>query len=157
MANEEKIQQELIKKFPILENRIKIQRERRIFADVPLEVFQEVFAYAVKQMAFPMLVTITGLDEGSTFGFIYHLSKENGIILNLKTSLPKDNPVIKTVTEYFPSAILYEREIVDLLGAKVEGLPEGRRYPLPDEWPLGQHPLRKDWKPDTPAKIPEVK
>jgi Ni,Fe-hydrogenase III component G len=36
---------------------------------------------------------------------------------------------------------------MDLLGIKVEGLPEGRRYPLPDNWPQGQYPLRKDWDP----------
>ena len=67
-------------------------------------------------------------------------------MLNLKTTVPKDKPVIKTVTDYFKQAVLYERELEDLLGMKVEGLPEGRRYPLPDNWPVGDHPLRKDWK-----------
>jgi len=38
---------------------------------------------------------------------------------------------------------------MDLFGAKVEGLPEGPRYPLPDDWPKNQFPLRKDWKPDS--------
>jgi membrane-bound hydrogenase subunit beta len=33
-----------------------------------------------------------------------------------------------------------------LLGAQVEGLPQSSRYPLPDNWPKGQFPLRKDWK-----------
>ena len=32
-----------------------------------------------------------------------------------------------------------------MLGIKVEGLVPGRRYPLPDDWPKGQYPLRKDW------------
>jgi Ni,Fe-hydrogenase III component G len=32
-----------------------------------------------------------------------------------------------------------------MLGVNVEGLPEGKRYPLPDDWPDGQYPLRKDW------------
>ena len=67
-------------------------------------------------------------------------------ILNLKTGVPKENPVLKTIIGYFRGAEIYERELVDLLGVKVEGLPEGKRYPLPDDWPLDQHPLRKDWK-----------
>ena len=46
----------------------------------------------------------------------------------------------------FPGAELYERELVDMFGISVEGLPAGNRYPLPDDWPQGQHPLRKDWK-----------
>ena len=35
-----------------------------------------------------------------------------------------------------------------MFGIKVEGLPEGERYPLPDGWPEGQYPLRKDWNKD---------
>jgi Ni,Fe-hydrogenase III component G len=35
---------------------------------------------------------------------------------------------------------------VDLLGIKVNGLASGHRYPLPDNWPKGEYPLRKDWK-----------
>ena len=61
--------------------------------------------------------------------------------------VPKDEPVLQTVTGYFPAAELYEREMVDLLGMQVQGLPPGTRYPLPDGWPAGQYPLRKDWKP----------
>ena len=50
------------------------------------------------------------------------------------------------MSDRFPAAHIYERELVDLLGAKVEGLPPGNRYPLPDDWPEVQYPLRKDWK-----------
>jgi membrane-bound hydrogenase subunit beta len=52
------------------------------------------------------------------------------------------------VTGMFPAADCYERELVDLLGFEVQGLPPGNRYPLPDGWPDGQHPLLKDWKID---------
>jgi len=109
--------------------------------------FAEVFDYAVKQMKFLHLCTITGLDEGENLAFIYHLAQDSGILLNLKTSVPKDNPVLKTVMPYFAGAEIYERELVDLLGAKIQGLPAGHRYPLTDDWPKGQFPLRKDWKP----------
>ncbi|MEI6093142.1 MAG: NADH-quinone oxidoreductase subunit C, partial [bacterium] len=61
------------------------------------------------------------------------------------TYAPKSNPVIKTITDTFPGGDLYERELTDLLGAKIDGLPNGIRYPLPDGWPEGQYPLRKDW------------
>jgi len=54
--------------------------------------------------------------------------------------------VIKTITDIFPPADIYERELEDLLGAKVDGLGDGKRYPLPDDWPKGEYPLRKDWK-----------
>jgi Ni,Fe-hydrogenase III component G len=78
--------------------------------------------------------------------FIYHLAQDTGILLNIKISVPKASPVLMTVSGYFPGAEIYEREVVDLLGAKVEGLPPGNRYPLIDDWPAGQYPLRKDWQ-----------
>jgi Ni,Fe-hydrogenase III component G len=67
-------------------------------------------------------------------------------MLNLKTWVLKENAAIKTVTDTFSAADIYEREISDLLGIKMEGLAPGRRYPLPDDWPDGEYPLRKDWK-----------
>jgi Ni,Fe-hydrogenase III component G len=76
---------------------------------------------------------------------MYHLATEAGVVLTLVTTAPKDGPGPQTVTPYFPHAELYEREVVDLLGIQIQGLPEGNRYPLPDGWPEGQHPLRKDW------------
>ncbi|MDD5594820.1 MAG: NADH-quinone oxidoreductase subunit C, partial [Candidatus Omnitrophica bacterium] len=66
---------------------------------------------------------------------------------NLKVSVPKENPVIKSIIGIFPGAEIYERELIDLFGAKVEGLPEGNRYPLTDDWPKDEYPLRKDWRP----------
>ena len=39
--------------------------------------------------------------------------QENGIVLNLSTSVPKEKPVLKTITAYFPAAEAYEREVVD--------------------------------------------
>ena len=146
MTTEENIQSELIKKFAFLDGKIRIQRPRRVFADVGLENFQKVFEYALKNLSFVILCTITGLDEGTTLGFIYHIVREDGIILSIKVSVDRNNPVIKTITGYFANADIYERELMDLLGAKVEGLPEGNRYPLSDDWPTDEYPLRKDWK-----------
>jgi Ni,Fe-hydrogenase III component G len=152
MTNEEHIQQDLIQQFPFLDGKVRIQRPRRVWADVPNEHFREVFEFAVKKLEFVILSTMTGLDEGEQMGFLYHLARENGIILNIKIQAAKSSPVIKTVTDLFPAAELYEREVEDLLGAKVEGLAPGRHYPLPDDWPVGEFPLRKDWKFVTPEQ-----
>ena len=70
----------------------------------------------------------------------------NILMLNIRISVDRNNPVIKTITHDFPGADIYEREVMDLLGAKVEGLPPGKRYPLSDDWPTDEYPLRKDWK-----------
>jgi Ni,Fe-hydrogenase III component G len=146
MTNEEKIQQALIGRFPFLEGKIRLQRARRIWVDVPAESFDEVFAFIVKDLTFPILCTMTGQDEGERLSILYHLAHMDGITLNLKVSVPRDKPEWKSVAAYFPGGVLYEREIADLFGVQFQGLPPGPRYPLPDDWPAGQYPLRKDWK-----------
>ena len=143
---EENIKQELEKKFSYLKDKITIQRPRRIFVEALQDNLFEIIDCLVKDMGFLALSAITGMDEGETFGVIYHLKKEGSILLNLRIHIPRNNPKLKTVTGYFLEADAYERELVDLLGIKVDGLPPGNRYPLPDNWPEGEFPLRKDWK-----------
>lgn len=146
MALEEQIINEIKDKFPYLSGKMVQKRIRRIDALVPLENFAEVFSYLHDNLSFNELSAITGLDEANNFAVIYHLVKGGSIVLSLKVQLPKENPEIKTVTKCFPAADAYERELVDLLGINVVGLPQGHRYPLPDNWPASSYPLRKDWK-----------
>ena len=151
--NQEDILQNLVKKFPLLEGKIRAPRARRIFIDDITANFDEVFDYAIKELEFSILLTITGMDEGERIAFAYHIARIDGTILTIKKSAPKADPVINTIIPKFFSADIYERELVDLLGVRVAGLPEGNRYPLPDDWPKGEYPLRKDWK--KPAKLEE--
>ncbi len=146
MNEEENIRQELEEKFDCLKGAVVLQRKRRIFADIPLEKFSEVFVYAVEGLGFKALSAITGLDSGEAFSVIYHLNREGEIVLSLRVNLKKENPEINSVAAHFASADIYERELVDLLGIRVLGLAPGNRYPLPDNWPKDEHPLRKDWK-----------
>jgi membrane-bound hydrogenase subunit beta len=146
---EETIRQSLIAAFPSLAEAVRIQRARRIWVETPLEQFHQILEHCADKLGVNILLTITGLDQVEDYGVIYHIAGPSGVIVNLKVKLPKDKAVLRSVTPRFPSAEAYERELKDLLGIEVTGLPEGPRYPLPDKWPDGQYPLRKDWKPDT--------
>ena len=159
MANEQEVKQELITKFSIPEDKIVVQRARRIFAEIPIGRFREIMEYVIYTMKFDSLGTITGTDDGPNFGATYHMAHQDGTVLSLRIFTPRENPIIKTITDIYPAATMYERELVDLLGIKVEGLPKGERYPLPDDWPADEHPLRKDWKkqPTTSGQAEEKK
>ena len=153
MSEEEDVQKGLEEKFAYLREKIVIKRPRRIFVDVDFDHFGETFEYVVRHLGFSELSAMTGIDDVEKMGVIYHLAREGRIVLNLRTHFSREKPVIKTITEYFPAADIYERELEDLFGIKVEGLPPGHRYPLPDDWPQGEHPLRKDWK--KPSELKE--
>ena len=143
--NEEKIISEIKQTFGISDENIRVARARRIFMEVPEEKFIPLINHLFRRMDFKRLASLTGQDEGETMTVYYHLSRFDGTMLNLKRRVPKNNPVLSSIQEWFPGGVIYEREIKDLLGFIINNLPEGERYPLPDGWPDGQHPLRKDW------------
>jgi membrane-bound hydrogenase subunit beta len=150
MSEATEIKEALEARFPALKDAVRIQREKRLWTAADKALFREVFTYAADELGFTILCTITGLDLGAELGFLYHMARESGVMLNIEGRCPKTESW-GTVTDRFPGAADYEREIVDLLGARIDGLPPGARYPLPDDWPEDEHPLLKDWKPRTGA------
>ena len=148
MQTENEIVEKLCGEFGFLQDKIYVQRQKRIFTGfLAKEEFEQVLHYAHDELGFYRASHVVGTDEGGDLGFIYLLSNEDGIILALKEKAPKSDPVINSMTDIYPSLELHERELVDLFGAVVEGLPEGPSYPLPDGWPKGSYPMRKDWDP----------
>jgi len=124
-----------------------IQRMRRVWAETPRERFIEALTYLRDELEFNSLCTVTGLDMGDQYQLIYHLARKDGIMLSLKENAPKSDPVFDTGTDLYKGGVLYELEARNLLGLTIHGIPDDIRYPLPDNWPEGQYPLRKEWKP----------
>lgn len=124
---------------------VNVPRPRRVFAEIPAAKLGEAVQTLHKE-GMTFINAVTGLDLGDRFEIIYHLSNNDGILVNLKTFTSRESPKIPTITDVFPGAFLYERELIDLFGIMVEGATYDRKYPLPEDWPDGEYPLRKDWK-----------
>ncbi|MEM3401841.1 MAG: NADH-quinone oxidoreductase subunit C [Candidatus Hadarchaeales archaeon] len=88
---------------------------------------------------------ITGVDLGDSVAVIYRLDCRPSF-LNLKIFLPKNDLRIRTITDIFPGASLYERDLMEMFGIKIEAHPDPRKLFLPDDWPEGVYPLRKEVK-----------
>jgi Ni,Fe-hydrogenase III component G len=145
MSAESDIQDKLKEVFGEQISELKTTRERRVFVKVPLPLVKEVISYLKQNLGMTHITTISALDVGEEIEVLYHFWC-CGVTLSLRTSVPKANPVIDTITPIIPGAILYEREIQDLLGLKVKNHPDPRRLVLPEDWPEGVYPLRKDYK-----------
>jgi membrane-bound hydrogenase subunit beta len=122
-----------------------LARPRRVFVSVGVADLKPVMKWLKNDLGFYHLSTITGLDSGENFEVLYHLH-DGAIELTLRTAVPRTNPHIPTVTDIIPGAILYERELQDMFGLVVDDIPDPRRYVLPEDWPQGVYPLRKDYK-----------
>ena len=146
--NENEILRRIKEKFPSVDIENAGIAKRRIYLSVESDIFLQAIKFAALELGFFRLCTITGLDNLDSFEFLYHIVNKDGLLLTLKLKTPRnDNVIIASVLPIYNGATFYERELEGLLGVKVEGLPEGRQYPLPDNWTKGQYPLRKDWSP----------
>lgn len=95
------------------------------------------------------LSVLFGNDErplNGNFAVYYVLSME-GIVKSWVVVRAEVDPIAQefpSVTPRVPAAVWGEREIFDMFGLRAIGLPDERRLVLPDDWPEGMHPLRKD-------------
>lgn len=125
---------------------------RRIFIKLKVEDLLAAVSWLKTEMGITHLSTISGVDLGQTFEVLYHFAS-NFTCLNLRTEIPRAEPRLPSICELIPGAVLYERELQDMFGIVVENIPDGRTLLLPDDWPEGNYPLRKDWKYERPPEV----
>jgi membrane-bound hydrogenase subunit beta len=124
---------------------VQVKRDRRIFIPVTRNDLIKTVNILSSELNINHLSTITARDTGKDIEILYHFLL-NGVVLTIRTMCPKDDPIIDSIVSIFPGAVLYERELNDILGVVPKGHPDLRRLLLPDDW-VGGYPLRKDWKP----------
>ncbi len=85
---------------------------------------------------------------------LYSMAQKHGPVA-LKVKLPRQQPVVASVTPIWRGAEFQEREAYDLFGVTFEGHPDLRRILMWDGF-IG-HPMRKDYVPedqDAPLERP---
>jgi NADH-quinone oxidoreductase subunit C len=84
------------------------------------------------------------LPDEPRLGIHYELlSMERGERLCVKTRVGDDEPVLRSVTDLFPTANFHEREVYDFFGVQFDGHPDLRRILMPEDY-VG-HPQRRDF------------
>jgi NADH-quinone oxidoreductase subunit C/D len=108
-----------------------------------------------------MLYDLSAIDErvrvhrqgqpDSDFTVVYQLlSFERNQDIRIKVPLKGERPSIDTITDLWPAANWYEREVWDMFGITFHGHPHLRRILMPVTWE--GHPLRKEH----PARATEM-
>ena len=130
---------------------------------LPLDRLREVLRYLKSEVSepFPLLYDLTAIDErsrkkdpdypSSDFTLVYHLlSFKRNQFLRVKVALQGEYPSAPSISNLWPNANWYEREVFDMFGIKFDGHPYLKRLLMPQSWE--GHPLRKEH----PARATEI-
>jgi NADH-quinone oxidoreductase subunit C/D len=158
--------QELQQVFGELSVRPQAERDRRDGIPTfwaPRDKAHEMLRHLKTEVEGPyrLLYDLTAIDErvradrgdgpASDFTVVYHLlSFERNQDVRIKVALTGERPSLDTITDVWPSANWYEREVWDMFGVTFDGHPHLRRILMPETWQ--GHPLRKE----SPARATEM-
>jgi len=142
---EEEVVERLKAKFGDRILEAKVQRARRIFVTVDRSTYKEVVKFLKDEIGVTHVSTMSGVDTLERFEVIPHFSYK-GIVISVRSIIPRDDPVIDTISDVIPGALFYEKEIHEMFGIDIKGHPDLSHLELPDDWPEGLYPLRKDVK-----------
>ncbi len=112
------------------------------------------FLKETPELDFNFLMDLTAVDylffaggriqKKSRFEVVYHFySLKNNQRLRLKVPIDEENPEVDTLSDLWPSANWYEREVWDMFGIRFKGHPNLKRILMYEEFK--GHALRKDY------------
>ena len=151
--NDKRLAALLTKRFGTDASEIPHQADMPTFKVAPARL-KEVLAYLKNdtEAGFERLEDVTAIDESArqqpddkgTFSLVYNLlSLQTAKRLRLKVELGDAHARPDSITDLWPAANWYEREVFDMFGIRFRGHPNLRRLLMPHDW--DGHPLLKSY------------
>ncbi|HXY53574.1 MAG TPA: NADH-quinone oxidoreductase subunit C [Nitrospirota bacterium] len=121
--------------------------DRHLFAFVERTAIKALCKYLFRDLDARYIISI-GVDDrpfSGAFLVAHNFSfDKDHVLCSFLVSVPPDDPKIDSITNEVPAASWAEREMRDLVGIEPIGHCYPKRLVLPDGWPNGLYPLRKD-------------
>lgn len=150
MVNGERIT-ELIGKVKDLCRNVALVDDNRLLLEVDKEKIIDL-SHKLKDLEFDHVKGVTGVDypNESIIKVIYYVGSYSrtdyaNLIVELKITLPRENPKTPSLIKIWQSCEYPERETFEMFGVIFQGHPKLKLLLLPDEFE-GKYPLRKEFK-----------
>ncbi|RJL33057.1 NADH-quinone oxidoreductase subunit C [Bailinhaonella thermotolerans] len=117
----------------------------QLTVDVPAALWTAAAEFARDSLGCAFFDWLTGVDEPpDAFAVVAHVYSQTARLhLLLRTSVPRERPVLASVTAVYRGAEWHERETYEMFGVEFAGHPRLEPLLLPDGFE--GHPLRKDF------------
>jgi Ni,Fe-hydrogenase III large subunit/Ni,Fe-hydrogenase III component G len=134
-------------RFGPLIQRADVPSDRRLFVFVDRSALKMVCQHIFRELDARYVTTVGSDDRPFSGTFLvahnFAFDKEH-VLCSVITQLPENDLTVDSITRMVPAASWAERELHDLLGIEPLGHCYLKRLVLPDGWPEGSYPLRKD-------------
>ena len=117
---------------------------RRLYVTVSREDAKEMVRFLFRDLKARFSIA-TGIDIRPGVEILYHLAfDELGVMVSVRVLVEKPELKMDSFTDFMPAVDWIEREIHEMLGVDFVGHPNLTKLLLPDDWPEGEHPYRKN-------------
>lgn len=165
MAKQQEFLSDLWTQFPDILEDFQEHVKNQFVLTVQREELAAIARYAIKQLGARFVTSLATdrLEVRHDFSVSYILAfDEDKKFLVLHAHVPADDPTVTSITPEVPAANWSEREARDLVGIEPMGHPDLRRLVLPDDFPMGIYPLRREYEynqifPSEPQNAPPRK
>ncbi len=122
------------------------KQPRRIFVQIKAEKIRDFIHYMIEKHDMWQFSTLSGRDLEDDLQANYHFFiHPKKIAITIRLNVPRGNPEYSSICDMVPGVEFVENELREMYGIRVIGHPNVRRVELPENWPEGEYPLRKDW------------
>lgn len=119
---------------------------KKVYIDIRPEALTKIATYIFRDLDARFNIA-SGVDVRHHMEILYHFTiDEIDLLISLRVVLEKTKLEIDSLAPVFEAANWIEREIHELLGIEFKGHPDMRKLLLPEEWPEGVYPLRRDYE-----------
>ena len=122
--------------------------ESRLFVFVDPAAIRAICRHIFRDLDARYVISIGADDRpyGGKFLIAHDFAFDRDHVLcSVLAHVDPENPKIDSISPDVPAANWAEREIRDMIGVEPTGHPYPKRLVVPDGWPDGVHPLRKDF------------
>ena len=139
--------EEFKQRFGPLILRADLPSDSRIYVYVEPSAVRHVCQHIFRELDARYVVSIGSDDRPYSGKFLvahnFAFDKDH-LLCSVLSQLPPEDATIPSISDMVPAASWAEREMRDLVGIEPVGHRYLKRLVLPDGWPDGVHPLRKD-------------
>jgi Ni,Fe-hydrogenase III large subunit/Ni,Fe-hydrogenase III component G len=134
-------------RFGPLIQRADLPSDSRLYVYIDPSAVRHVCQHIFRELDARYVVSIGSDDRPFSGKFLvahnFAFDKEH-LLCSVLSQLPREDATIPSISDMVPAASWAEREMRDLVGIEPVGHRYLKRLILPDGWPDGVHPLRKD-------------